>query len=90
MGTLSSVNQVFLKFEILSSNAVFEEFVYRILKDLLDKSFFNTWQVTSSENVCTGRSRIDFSWNLVPLYTTVSKNSLSVRYFSREFVSWVM
>ena len=66
---------------------------------LLDKSFFNTWQVTSSENVCTGSSpfflnlftsRIDFSWNLVPLYTTVSKNSLSVRYFSCEFDSWVM
>ena len=26
----------------------------------------------------------------MPLYTTVSKNSLSVRYFSCEFDSWVM
>ena len=34
---------------------------------------------------CVFASRIDFSLNLVPLYTTVSKNSLSVRCLGLEF-----
>ena len=37
---------------------------------------------------CVFTSRIDFSLNLVPLYTTVSKNTVSVSYFGREFDSW--
>ena len=40
---------------------------------------------------CVFASRIDFSLNLVPLYTTVSKNAVSVsKCFGRDFNSWVM
>ena len=39
---------------------------------------------------CVFTTRIDFSLNLLPLYTTVSKNTVSVSYFGREFDSWVM
>ena len=47
-----------------------------------DKSFFNTWQVTRDKMCvlegfrflfkCVFPSRIDFSLNLVPLYTTIN------------------
>ena len=40
---------------------------------------------------CVFTSRIDFSLNLVPLYTIASKNTVSVSdIFGREFDSWVM
>ena len=40
---------------------------------------------------CVFASRIDFPLNLVPLYTTVSKNAVSVfKCFDREFNSLVM
>ena len=39
---------------------------------------------------CVFASRIDFSWNLVPLYTTVSKNAVSVSNVSvvNSIVRW--
>ena len=39
---------------------------------------------------CVFASRIDFSLNLVLLYTTVSKNAVSVTCFGREFNSCVI
>ena len=47
-----------------------------------NKSFFNTWCVTRGV-MCVLEgfrffTRIDFSWNLVPLYIIVSKNTISV------------
>ena len=53
-----------------------------------DKSFFNNWSVTrgvmcviwkvSAFLKCVLTSRIGFSWNLVPLYIIVFKNTISV------------
>ena len=39
---------------------------------------------------CVFASRRDFSLNPVTLYTTVSKNAVSVKCFGRDFNSWVM
>ena len=78
----------FFKFELFSSKVVSEEFFRRIFKaSPLTNPFFNIWRVTRGEMCveegfvclkCVFASRIDFSLNLVPLYTTVSKNAVSV------------
>ena len=86
---VASVRQAFfLKFELFSSKVVSEEFFRRILKaSPLTNSFLTFGGLHEVKCVCKKlsvclkcvfASRIDFSLNLVPLYTTVSKNAVSV------------
>ena len=68
-----------LKFELFSSKVVSEEFFRRILKaSPLTDPFFCVCRKVSVCLNCVFASRIDFSSNLVPLYTTASKNTVSV------------
>ena len=86
---IASVHQAFfLKFELFSSKVVSEEFFRRILKaSPLTNPFLTLggWHevkcVCKKVSICLKcvfASRIDFSLNLVPLYTAVSKNAVSV------------
>ena len=69
-------SSVLLNFETLSSNS-FD-------KSVDDKPQNVCWKVS-----VVFTSRITFSFNLVPLYTTVSKNNVSVN-FGGEFNSKIM
>ena len=68
-----------LKFELFSSKVVSEEFFRRILKaSPLTNPFLCVCRKVSVCLNCVFASRIDFSLNIVPLYTTASKNTVSV------------
>ena len=68
-----------MKFELFSSNVVSDEFFRWILQaSPLTNPIFVCVQDVSVCLKCVFASRIDFSLNLVPLYTTVSKNTVSV------------
>ena len=88
MGSLRPSSVFFFKFELFSSKFVSEEFFCRILKASPLTNSFLTFEgrhevkcVCKKLSVCLKcvfASRIDFALNLVPLYTTVSKNAVSV------------
>ena len=87
VGSLHPSSVFFFKFELFSSKVVSEEFFRRILKaSPLTNPFLTLggWHevkcVCKKVSVCLKcvfASRIDFFLNLVPLYTTVSKNAAS-------------
>ena len=65
--------------ELLSSKVVSEEFFLWDCQGFpFDKSVFCACGKVSVCLRCVFTSRIDFSLNLMPLYTTVSKNTVSV------------
>ena len=70
MGSLRPSSVFFFKFELFSSKVVSEEFFWLQVKCVYKK--------VSVFLKCVFASRIDFTLNLVPLYTTVSKNAVSV------------
>ena len=78
MGSLRP-SSIFLKSELFSSKVVSEEFFRWILQasPLKNPNFLCVQEVSACLK-CVFASRIDFSLNLVPLYTTVSKNTVSV------------
>ena len=83
-----------VKFELFSSKVVFKEFFRRILKaSPLTNPFLTVGGWHEAKCVCKKvclkcvfSSRIDFSLNLVPLYTMLSKNAVSV---SNRFRPWI-
>ena len=89
MGSLRPCHQAFffLNLSYFPPRLFLTSFFCRILKaSPLTNSFFNIWRVTRGEMCvqegfrllkCVFASGIDFSLSLVPLYTTVSKNSVS-------------
>ena len=98
---VASVHQAFFfQFKLFSSKVVSEELFRRILKASPLTNPFLT--LGGSHEVkcgckkvsiclkCVFASRIDFSLNLVPLYTAMSKNAVSVKCFGRELNDWVM